>query len=80
MTDFKATLTQLHHNLNILREREAKYGGNPPLEAINPRSMNGGPAAIPTSPAEGSSGVNIGRVETALWFSQQLCCFSQTCR
>lgn len=35
MTDPKFTLSQLHRNLNILREREAKYGGNTPLELIN---------------------------------------------
>ncbi len=28
-------LQSLHHNLNILREREAKFGANPPLELVN---------------------------------------------
>lgn len=35
MTDQKATLIQLNKNLNILQEREAKYGGNAPLELLN---------------------------------------------
>lgn len=35
MPDYKAFLTKLHQNLNILQEREAKYGGNVPLELIN---------------------------------------------
>ena len=35
MTDPKATLAKLNKNLNILQEREAKYGGNAPLELLN---------------------------------------------
>ncbi|HEY86324.1 MAG TPA: ATP-binding protein [Chloroflexi bacterium] len=35
MTDPKAFLTKLRNNLNILQEREAKYGGNAPLELLN---------------------------------------------
>ncbi|MBI1878419.1 MAG: hypothetical protein HYR94_09365 [Chloroflexi bacterium] len=34
-TYLKATLSRLNDNLNILREREAKYGGNAPLDLIN---------------------------------------------
>ncbi len=33
--DYKSFLSKLHRNLNILKEREAKYGGNPPLELLN---------------------------------------------
>lgn len=33
--DPKAFLTKLRNNLNILQEREAKYGGNAPLELLN---------------------------------------------
>lgn len=32
---FKTILIQLHKNLEILREREAKYGGNAPLDLIH---------------------------------------------
>ena len=35
MVDFKNFLHKLQKNLNILREREAKYGGNEPLELRN---------------------------------------------
>ena len=35
MTDLKAVLVKLNKNLNILKERQAKYGDNPPLELIN---------------------------------------------
>lgn len=35
MTDPKATLLQLNQNLNILQQREAKFGGNAPLELLN---------------------------------------------
>ncbi len=35
MADFKACLSKLHKDLNILQERESKYGGNAPLELIN---------------------------------------------
>jgi tetratricopeptide (TPR) repeat protein len=35
MADFKAVLIKLQQNLNTLREREAKYGGNAPLELFN---------------------------------------------
>jgi len=35
MTDPKAILAELNQNLNILQEREAKYGGNAPLELLN---------------------------------------------
>ena len=35
MTDYQAFLTKLHQNLKILREREAKYGGNAPLDLLN---------------------------------------------
>lgn len=35
LTDYQAFLLKLHRNLNILREREAKYGGNAPLELLN---------------------------------------------
>ena len=34
MTDPKATPLQLIQNLNILQEREAKLGGNAPLELL----------------------------------------------
>ncbi len=35
MTNFESQLTTLNKNLNTLREREAKYGGNAPLELLN---------------------------------------------
>lgn len=35
MADPKAVLIKLTQNLNTLREREAKYGGNAPLELLN---------------------------------------------
>lgn len=35
MTDPKVLLAELNKNLNILQEREAKYGGNAPLELLN---------------------------------------------
>lgn len=35
MTDKKATLLKLNENLNILKEREAKYGGSAPLDLLN---------------------------------------------
>lgn len=35
MADHKPLLARLYLNLNILQEREAKYGGNVPLELIN---------------------------------------------
>ena len=35
MADFKAVLIKFHQNLNTPREREAKYGGNAPLELLN---------------------------------------------
>ena len=35
MTDLKAFLSKLNKDLNTLREREAKYGGNAPLDLIN---------------------------------------------
>ena len=35
MTDYKAVLIRLNQNLHILQEREAKYGGNTPIELIN---------------------------------------------
>ena len=35
MTDFKEFLLKLNKNLNILKEREAKYAGKPPLELLN---------------------------------------------
>jgi hypothetical protein len=35
MADFKAFLLKLSDNLNTLRAREAKYGGNAPLELAN---------------------------------------------
>ena len=35
MTDLKAFLLKLNKDLNILRERDAKYGGNAPLDLIN---------------------------------------------
>ncbi len=35
MTDYQAFLTKLQQNLNTLREREAKYGGDAPLELLN---------------------------------------------
>ncbi len=38
MTTFQETLRQLNDNLNTLREREAKYGGNAPLELLNQMS------------------------------------------
>ncbi len=34
-TEFKPLLETLHRQLNILREREAKYGGNAPLDLLN---------------------------------------------
>jgi hypothetical protein len=34
-TELKQLLETLHKNLNILREREAKYGGNAPLDLLN---------------------------------------------
>jgi formylglycine-generating enzyme required for sulfatase activity len=34
LTDYQAFLKKLNENLNILREREAKYGGNAPLELL----------------------------------------------
>lgn len=35
MTDWQTQLITLNKNLNTLREREAKYGGNAPLELLN---------------------------------------------
>jgi hypothetical protein len=35
MADYKAFLIKLTQNLNTLREREAKYGGNTPVELLN---------------------------------------------
>ena len=35
MTDFKDTLLKLNRNLQTLREREAKYTGNAPLDLLN---------------------------------------------
>ena len=35
MEELKTKLTMLNKNLNTLQEREAKYGGNAPLELIN---------------------------------------------
>lgn len=35
MTDPKTVLLQLNKNLNTLREREAKYAGNAPVELLN---------------------------------------------
>lgn len=35
MTELKSFLTKLHKNLNILQEREAKYGSNAPLDLLN---------------------------------------------
>ena len=35
MTDFQSLLAKLHQNMNILQEREAKHGGNAPVELLN---------------------------------------------
>ena len=35
MTDYKNTLLKLNQNLQILQQREAKYGINAPLELLN---------------------------------------------
>ncbi len=35
MADLKQTLIQLNENLSILREREARYAGNAPVELLN---------------------------------------------
>jgi len=35
MTNLTSSFTQLNENLQILREREAKYGGTAPVELIN---------------------------------------------
>lgn len=35
LTDYQAFLLRLNQNLTLLREREAKYGGNAPLELLN---------------------------------------------
>jgi hypothetical protein len=35
LADYKTFLIKLHQNLNTLREREFKYGGNVPLELLN---------------------------------------------
>lgn len=35
MADYPSILVQLHHNLQILREREARYAGQAPLELVN---------------------------------------------
>lgn len=35
MADFKVVLIKLQRNLNTLRERESKYGGNAPLDLLN---------------------------------------------
>ena len=35
MTDPKTYLAHLHQNLALLREREAKYAGNAPLDLLN---------------------------------------------
>ncbi|MBN1220218.1 MAG: hypothetical protein JXM69_14920 [Anaerolineae bacterium] len=35
MDDLKSRLVTLNNNLNLLREREARYGGNAPLELVN---------------------------------------------
>ena len=34
LADPKATLAKLNQNLNVLQEREAKYGGNAPLDLL----------------------------------------------
>ena len=35
MTDYKTHLIELNKNLRILKERQAKYGGNEPLDLIH---------------------------------------------
>ncbi len=35
MVNYKSLLNELNKNLNILREREAKYAGNVPLDLLN---------------------------------------------
>jgi hypothetical protein len=35
MTNFKNILRKLNTNLNTLKEREAKYSGNAPLDLLN---------------------------------------------
>jgi hypothetical protein len=35
MSDYKIVLQELNKNLNILHEREVKYGGNAPLDLLN---------------------------------------------
>ena len=35
MTEYQSFLLKLNRNLNTLRERESKYGGNAPLELLN---------------------------------------------
>jgi tetratricopeptide (TPR) repeat protein len=35
MSDYKTILLELNNNLNILRQREAKYGSNAPLDLLN---------------------------------------------
>lgn len=35
MTHLQSVLLQLNQNLQTLREREAKYGGNAPLDLLN---------------------------------------------
>jgi hypothetical protein len=35
MPDYKTLLLKLNNNLNILQQREAKYGGNAPLDLLN---------------------------------------------
>ena len=35
LTEYQAFLLKLNRNLNTLRERESKYGGNAPLELLN---------------------------------------------
>lgn len=44
MADYESFLSKLHENLNILREREAKYGGNAPLELLNQWPTTGRPS------------------------------------
>jgi hypothetical protein len=70
--DLKTFLIQLHKNLNVLRQREAKYAGNIPLELLNQifldyateriflRKVGGGYIFIHRMPLEYFAGLEAG--------------------
>jgi tetratricopeptide (TPR) repeat protein len=56
MTDFKTTLIQLNENLNTLREREAKFAGDVPLDLLNQISDHEKAIALTKQAIEGEIG------------------------